>query len=254
MVKKISNALKTFNGSIDNILFLHKSSQISLPLIKILNSRKDIPKEPKRIINNLVENSIKQEAFLRNSLFLNLVISMESYLKEKVVEELKSNPDALYKFLQGYEKGRKISIEDIYLGPLKFALSILENMSFHNLGKINKIYELVFGISLLKFCKKKNLDLFVKIRHLLVHNNGKVKDKTLFIRDTTFILAFDSVVELIQGFDYYERYGQKRKKFSRIWKSYDDSSKLHNWKEYKLNSLQSIFDKIEKRNENYLVI
>jgi hypothetical protein len=127
-------------------------------------------------------NSLKtitlQDNYLYKLLFANVITILETFLLDFIINKVFNNKEYLIKFVSNCKefKETKISYSDIYKehsGIEEKVKKLLFSYSWHNLGKIKPIYEMVFDLSLPKIDK---LMGSIMKRHDIVHRNGKSKD------------------------------------------------------------------------------
>ena len=171
---------------------------------------------------------------------------MEVYLKDRLIEELKKDSMNIEKFIKNYQFSHKITVEDVIAGPVNLVKTALNNIVFHNIKKIDALYQVVFDISILKLCEYKSLDYILQIRHKLIHNNGIVGTKKIRITPISFVMKCEEISNFIEAIDYFIRYGKKRKKFPRLYnKNTEKFEKLYKWEGYSAAvwSNADLFDK-----------
>jgi hypothetical protein len=121
--------------------------------------------------------------------------ALEAYLFDFFYSTIQSDKTLFNKFIKvnkDFQKA-KFSLSDIVEQHERLEQTVREHLAgllWHNLPRINPLYELVLGI---KFDKKLlgQLSKAVLIRHDIVHRNGKKTD------GTAIILSREHVIELI---------------------------------------------------------
>ncbi|TET90494.1 MAG: hypothetical protein E3J35_06400 [Methanomassiliicoccales archaeon] len=201
-------------------------------LAKIAKNTVDIKKETREILDVIIKAKDKELTY--NMFFVYLVTVLEVYLKDRIVEEMDKDPSVIEKFLKGYAIDRKITPEDLLQGPRAFVLSIIDNTSFHNLKKVEAIYNIVFGFKILRFGKYKILNWAVQTRHSIVHRGAALAKKEPSLNVNYVIWTCQEISNFIEGVDFYIRYRRKRKRFpnlilrhAKVW------DVLMEWEEYK---------------------
>jgi hypothetical protein len=126
------------------------------------------------------------EEFLRNLLFINIITSMETYLSDAFIYNLKKNERFLKKFIQVYKdkdfanKSKLSNIIDKYKDInnttikeflTSECLDELKNITFHKLDFVKEMYMQTYGVIFPSDLKK--IFIAIKNRHGLVHRNGK---------------------------------------------------------------------------------
>ncbi len=244
-IKKSNEPVKIFRQNINDLLFSFTSFYSYHNLITLLKNKVEIKnKEINEILKEIIHKKEKQRDLFWNLCFINLITLMEVYLKEKLLEKINSKSEFLQTFLERFDINRKITIKDVYEGPEKLAHSLINELSFHNISKVNKIYEIVFGFRIYDFTKNNEIEKWIKIRHILVHHNGIYRGEKITISDIMFIKACHCVIEFIEGIDYFERHKAKRKKYPRMWKYYDKFQKLWDWDDYRDVAMTGIAEKM----------
>lgn len=117
------------------------------------------------------------EQYFINLLYASVITSLETYLSDCFKLNIFTDDIYMQRFVETFEPYQK---EEIYYKDIykqyenidKKIKSSLENLMYHNLQKIRKIYKNTFNISIWNIT---NLEEIVLIRHDLVHRNWKNK-------------------------------------------------------------------------------
>jgi len=112
-----------------------------------------------------------------NSLFVNVVTVMETYLSDAFLNTINSKSEEhLKRFVVSHPRynEKKIKMSELYplLDKIKaIALNDIKEMSFHNILETKKLFERALRVEFPKVLK--HLIKIVENRHDLVHRNGK---------------------------------------------------------------------------------
>ncbi|WP_337983750.1 HNH endonuclease [Lysinibacillus sp. C5.1] len=133
-------------------------------------------------INKLLELEIADsnvnKAFYR-LLFSNIITSLETYLSDAFINTVINNKKYIRRLVETDPefKKRKLEFSEIFKSVEEIketVLSYLLDIIYHNIGKVQKIYGSVLQIEFPSDLS--NISKAIKIRHDLVHRNGKQKD------------------------------------------------------------------------------
>ncbi|WP_426956333.1 HNH endonuclease [Muricoccus radiodurans] len=140
------------------------------------------------------QNSQRARALLNRMLYANIVSAMETYLSDKLISSVSRDDLLVRRVLENNPdfKSKTYALQDIFVVYEALRQRILDYLSsviYHNLPKVQKIYEAVFGIEfpgdLAKIYKA------ILIRHDIVHRNGRSAEGVLVD------LTDDDVLELV---------------------------------------------------------
>ena len=243
MPKKIrsSQSVAQFRKSRDNLTDAIFVVGQYKRLTSIVKNTVKVKKDTKEILDSIIK--AKDKELIYTLFFVYLISILEVYLKDRIVEEFHKNPPSIEKFLKGYVVDKKITTEDILIGPEEFTLSIINNTSFHNLKKVEAIYKIVFGFKILRFGDFKYLDSIIHGRHAIVHRGAIVKRNKTSLNVNDVLWACQEISNFVEGMDYYIRYRKKRKRFPKMFFRYmKEHERLMEWKEYE----KAFFDTIIK--------
>lgn len=107
---------------------------------------------------------------------------MEAYLGDTLITAVETNHDALRRLVAGAEElsKEKLSLEEVLSNPdlvKERVWKYLRDIRYHNLAKVDVLYRVAFGFSLLaEKDRKTRLFKAVVCRHDIVHRNGKNKE------------------------------------------------------------------------------
>ena len=187
-----------------------------------------------RSIISIIEKS--DQRLVVNYLFVNIVSTMEVYLKERLIEKLNEDEQLTYKFLREYKYDRKLTVDDVFNGPETLLNSFLDSIIYHNVKKVDAMYKIVFGVSIMGFINQEALNWIVELRHIIVHDAGFTKSgKKVEIFDDHALWAMNQVTRFVESIDYFIRNGKVRKKF-------------RNYLNSLINSHDQIFESLSKRD------
>lgn len=129
--------------------------------------------------------------------YVHSVTILESYLSDTVKSLIITNDEYLENAISNVNelKKAKFSISDIKSennGALGFSLKILSKMLYHNISKIVRIVAAIVDKKIeVNFVE---VEKIIKIRHDLVHRNGKDEDGNLIlINEKDVLTAIDSI-------------------------------------------------------------
>ncbi|HEX3739422.1 MAG TPA: hypothetical protein VHV29_06820 [Terriglobales bacterium] len=137
-----------------------------LDILSVLGNQMEAP--TRKIINRL--------------LYANVVTVLECFLSDFFTSHVKNDPALLRKFFEesGSFKERKFPLSDIYktMGAIdKIAHSELSILVWHRLKAVRRLYQTVLSVSFPTDTTQ--LEDVIKLRHELVHRNGKKEDGTI---------------------------------------------------------------------------
>lgn len=117
---------------------------------------------------------------LHKMLYAHTITIMETYLSDTLIQKILSSEEIKRKFIEKYTDydTKKICFKDILSELEKLEKTIktdLQELIYHNLGKIKPIYKAILDI---KFGKDETSKIMqcVNKRHHIVHRNGKDKE------------------------------------------------------------------------------
>lgn len=133
--------------------------------------------EIKKLIEAKVENSAKY--ILNRLLFANVITALESFLSDAFIKTVLNEDDNFQQFVETtpeFQK-EKFPISEIYIqmnGLREKVINYLGNVIWHNIPKVKELYKNTLAIEFPEDLG--NLINSIKIRHDIVHRNGKTKD------------------------------------------------------------------------------
>lgn len=138
-------------------------------------------------------------------IYANIITAMETYLGDAFINTTLKGEEFITNFANSYEdtKNRKLSVAEALKGK-KHLLNIItddmQNILYHNLPKVKKIYKLTLGVEFPKDIAE--LMKTISIRHDIVHRNGKDKhNKEIELEKDDIITLKDKIVDFITSID-----------------------------------------------------
>ena len=132
-------------------------------------------------IHELLETNVSKtaEKALRRLLYVNVITAIETYLSDAFISTVVPDPELMRRFVEINPtfRDRKIKLADVYKEMErieKLAKSDLRDIVWHNLKRVKPLYK-----GTLKITFPDDLEAIfqaVRVRHDLVHRNGKTKD------------------------------------------------------------------------------
>ncbi|MEE1143425.1 MAG: HEPN domain-containing protein [Bacteroidales bacterium] len=148
-------------------------------------------------IYSILENSknLIHKNSLHKMLYAHTITIMETYLSDTLIQKILSSKEIKRKFIENYTDydTKKICFKDILSELEKLEKTIktdLQELIYHNLGKIKPIYKAILDIEFGKDETSKIMQCVNK-RHHIVHRNGKDKDNNpiqIYIEDVEDVL------------------------------------------------------------------
>jgi hypothetical protein len=147
-----------------------------------------------KILNTEIDKTIQRTVFYM--IHSHCISALEAFLQEEFLRLILSNEDYLKSFYaknKDFEK-EKFSLSDFFsILPTEKAKEYLNNLIWHKLGKVQKLYELLD----IKFPQIEFLFQMVDLRHDIVHRCGRKKDgKKIEITKLHLLKLFDTITEL----------------------------------------------------------
>lgn len=149
-------------------------------------------------------NEVKLETnpltgILKRQIYIGIVGSLETYLSDTFIDLVYSDQRYLRKFVETYPEfsKRKFEMKDIfgaYEDLSDTAKNVMLDVIYHDLVKVREMYTKTFD---LEFPSIREPMKCVKIRHDLVHRNGKTKDQHFITVNQANI---KSSIEVIKSF------------------------------------------------------
>lgn len=212
------NAYLEYKTDLDEFVAAYRGIRLSDAFINILNHKADKEVLTKLQLDRFLSHVIKvyPDRYVKNLFLVRLVTLLEEYLKSRLLEELNKSETAVTNFLTGYITDRKLTVKDVLDGPQKLAISFLDDILFHNLPKVEKIYSLTFKLDIKKLCDFKLLMTIVKMRHLIVHEGAKEGKSRQKLQTHSLQTCLDEINRLIENIEFSIKNGRPKKTIKRI--------------------------------------
>lgn len=232
MKKKKSNAFKSYKEDLD-IIFNSFISLINYELLSFLSRKNKLCNnvELKKSHSILFEqiDKFEEENLTLNLFFVNLIFILETYLQDRITEGLTNDPIKIDKLVKNYRWDRKLTPEDVISGPQILAQEIIQNTIFHNLKRVDKIYKIVFGFSIIDLMVDDSVWSAIEIRHKIVHRGGKIGSQRIKVNDDGFLKAVNAINSWIENIEFYFINNRLKKAFPNYRKRYyEHYNKLSN--------------------------
>ena len=143
-------------------------------------------------------------------IFVQQIAAMEAYLADKLINEVYADPDAFQRVLHGDDdlSKAKFTLPEIAKDPDFVKQKVREHLRsllYHNLSKVNVLFNIALGIRILDFTENKEpLFKAVALRHDCVHRNGVDKDgkeikvfTKKFVQETADLIK--AFIQFIEG-------------------------------------------------------
>lgn len=154
---------------------------------------------------NQIEMSSKEERSLMNGplilrlLYLNIIISLESYLGDSFSAIVFKQPPWLERFVHNssHLREQKISLADVFKRARtveKDVRDLVGGISWHDLSNVAKIYKQAFGLKMPEVSEL--IQTGIRDRHDIVHRNGKSPDGQQRSWDENQIKSLKDAVQL----------------------------------------------------------
>jgi hypothetical protein len=163
-------------------------------------------------IESLIKLSTEKEHLkqkLNKLLFANVITAMEAYLADAFINVTINSNDLLRKAIRNIKelKDKRLKLDEVnYLlddsqkSAKEYFLEIIKNILidivYHNIWKLKEIYKQVLDIEFQETTTKE-IESYVKIRHHIIHRNGKDKEGNILEITNEDIL---NLIALVKGF------------------------------------------------------
>ncbi len=226
--KSYGNFKKDLEGILSSIITLDFYKYASEALfVKRKNIKLDTEWDEK-IFERI--HSFEKLNHVYNSLFISLIAILETYLQDRLIEELKHNDEKINHLITKYSIERKLTVEDVIKGPRHIAIEIIQGTIFHKLPTVNTLYKIVFGADILSLLKEKKIFQLIEVRHKIVHHSSRVGDKTIIIREIGVLNAMNLISRWLENIEFYLNNKKERRSFpnyvnrysneiGKLWKS-----------------------------------
>lgn len=150
-------------------------------------------------LNQVMLETKPLTAMLKRQIYIGIVGSLETYLSDTFIDLVHRDQRYLRKFVETYPEfnKRKFEMKDIfgaYEDLSVTAKNVMLDVIYHDLVKVREMYIKTFDVV---FPSIREPMKCVKIRHDLVHRNGKTKDQRFITVNQTSI---NSSMEVIKSF------------------------------------------------------
>jgi hypothetical protein len=145
-------------------------------------------------LSQLQKDGDKLKKILNRQVFISIIGTLETFLSETFMKLVFSNGYYFEAFIENHPifKSEKFELREVFRKHEeinKIAKKVILDTIFHNLPTVREMYRNTFKI---QFPSIGELSKFIKIRHDLVHRNGKSKDGEKWIIDDKLI---DDLIE-----------------------------------------------------------
>ena len=238
---KASNSIINFRKEIEDILnTILANNRYQYTFLILKNKQKEF-KIPDKVMDEFISpiENFEKRNFTFNYLFISVITILETYLKDRIVEELNNFPSKKKDLIKNYKIDRKLGVEDIIAGIDPIVEEIINGIIYHNFSKVSVLYKIVLKTKILEFIPK-SLWRYVKIRHDLVHRSGNIDSKKIMILEFRLLGVMSDISKWAENIDYYCRKGVIKKKHTSIISMYEKCSKNYPNNEF--------FDKLMRQN------
>jgi len=158
--------------------------------------------------------TFQKQTLVFNNLLVSLVSSLETYLQDRLIEEIESNESSITRFFTEVEIPKKLTKQDVLNGPLFVVRELLTNTVYHNLKKANAYYKCMFGLDILNLMKNDSVWKIINKRHDIAHRSGRIEDKRIRVTQVGICQAMTSICNWVENIDFYLLNGREKKSFS----------------------------------------
>lgn len=152
--------------------------------------------------DNIIDAPTELKRAIKNMCYIHLVTTLETYLSDALIINIKNNEKHLKNFVKNYkwEKTSKIELNKIFevvenIENLVYN-EIIGKTLFHKIYMIEKIYESAFNISFTN--NKHEIVEIIQLRHDLVHRNGFTKEgEPIIIRNLDLFQDIKKVEDFV---------------------------------------------------------
>ncbi|WP_378177852.1 hypothetical protein [Aquimarina sp. SS2-1] len=200
---KKSKSIRLFITDLDDIF----ETALNVSLYKFINhslfKNSNIQTSPQEKLTYEKLKKFNNKNLLYNHLLVSIVSIMESYLHNILIESVKKDSSKSIKFVEGFNFQKALSARDVIEGPESLTLTTLQNVIYHNLPRVNILFKIIFELDILNI---PNIDVkpiftIIKIRHSIVHDSNRVKEKKFYINVITFIGFMDLIANWLLNID-----------------------------------------------------
>ncbi|MGB5983046.1 MAG: hypothetical protein WBG46_12955 [Nonlabens sp.] len=167
-----------------------------------------------------------------NFLVVHIVAVMENYLENILNEFNDKDREVSINLTKNYKYDYKITNNDIIGGPQQFAKKIINSVIFHNLKKVNILFKTALNLDILNIdgIDIKFIFSLIELRHGVVHQSSRVKDKHVIVRQLSFLKFLSITNKWLLNIDCLLMNGRLRERIPNLTnKFYDEAmSKIEN--------------------------
>lgn len=152
--------------------------------------------EVKQLMNIPLKKERKSRYILYRQLYTSLISIMEAYLFERLLSAIDKDENLLANFFLFYNGTHNFDDRDIK----KARKYLMENILYHNLDTVSLIYRGTFKF---RFPSCEKIKQAIKLRHDIVHRNGKtVKGDSLIVGRKDIECLSGNIKEFISTLEY----------------------------------------------------
>ncbi|WP_196887308.1 hypothetical protein [Aureivirga sp. CE67] len=260
---KKSKAIELLNSDLkdiyDTLISISLYAYVSSSLFNTPN--KKLSEEEIKVYNHLKKNEKRNTIY--NSFMINLISIMESYLKNMLIEIILDDKSKSEKFVRKYKFERHLTSNDVVNGSEFLTISVLNDVIYHNLPKVNSLYKIITGIDILNIegAEIKKIFKIIKLRHKMVHQANRINDRKIFLKELTLLHFITVISDWLLNIDCLILNGNLRKRTTNYtMKFYKDLGEkielpiLFNGKnEIEDNSLELLNDLLKDHKKEILI-
>lgn len=144
--------------------------------------------------------NVRLEQAQMRMLYANYIGTMEAYLCDRLISLVTYNDAALKKFLSAHKKlgTKSIPLQAILGNPSIVIEQVEEHLKsqlYHRIDVVTELYRDAFGIDVFKNSDRKiALEDAIKLRHDIVHRNGRAKDGVMISLDQSMVTRVSMLV------------------------------------------------------------
>lgn len=212
------NAFLEYKVDLKFFIESYQAIRLSDAFVNIVNSKIDEETLKRYKLNILLKKVIKiyPDKYIKDLFLVRLVTLLEEYLKNRLIEEFSKNEVTVKNFLLSFNSDRKLTAQDVINGPKLLAIGYLDEILFHNMPKVERVYNSAFKFDIKKLCDFKRIVVITKMRHLIVHNGGKTKTNEK-IQTHSLQTCIDEINKLIENIEFYIKNGRPKKSIKKVY-------------------------------------
>lgn len=208
--KSIEFVTEDLNSIYNTIFSLSLYEYINSSFFKA--SKQTLSPEDSKIYNKI--RYFENNNNLFNQLTVNLISIMENYLHNILAEHINKEESKSTVFIEKYKFEKPLSPQDVIDGPKALALKTLKGVIYHNLPKINSIFNIVFNLDIINISNSNIKTIFqiIKARHLITHQSSRFEDSKISIKLDTFLKFMNIISDWLLNIDSNILTGSPRKR------------------------------------------